>query len=337
MTKKPIATVPDQAEVQSVILANENARLKAALKAREKDIEAAQARLEFVQSVKGQQQDRIYEKIGATGGATAILVFSDWHAGERVDPASVNGRNEYSPEICQQRAKSAAQHAGLMLDWVRKLVTVEHVVVGLLGDFIGGYIHDELRETNYLAPTEETLLVQDEIYSILKHLKRECRAKAITCVTSYGNHGRTTHKKQFKGAHANSYEWLMYRTMESHFRIPGVSWKVENGYHNWLEINGVPIRFHHGDNVQYHGGSGGPTIPINKAIAAWDRERTAGLDVFGHFHQFMPMRKFCCNGSLIGWSETSVAFKCDYEGPSQSMVVIADDGKVILKERVFCE
>ena len=117
----------------------------------------------------------------------------------------------------------------------------------------------------------------------------------------------------------------------------GIVWKVEEGYHNWLEVQGHLVRFHHGDSINYGGGVGGITIPVNKAIAQWNKVRTAAYDYFGHFHQSVNMNRWTCNGSLIGYGAYALSIKAECEEPSQTISIVSRKRGKILTDRVFCD
>lgn len=78
----------------------------------------------------------------------------------------------------------------------------------------------------------------------------------------------------------------------------------------------------HGHAIRYGGGVGGIYIPINKAIAQWDKSERADLTVFGHFHQQRDGGNFICNGSLIGYSSFAQSIKADFEKPKQCLFLI---------------
>lgn len=303
----------------------------------ERSADEAESRLEFAKAITPEElQARELSRLKAGGEATAILVLSDWHWGERVDPTTVNGMNEFSPSIARKRADQVFQRAVMLLDQARHLTKVNTLVVALLGDFITGYIHEELVEGNYLSPVEEVLEVRESLTAGLQFLLKEAKVKHIDCVTAVGNHGRTTLKKRIATSYANSFEWLLFKVMEATVKDPRIAWKVENGYHNWLEVQGRNVRFHHGDSIQYWGGVGGITIPVNKAVSAWNKSRVADEDVFGHFHQFTPGRRWTCNGSLIGWSPFGIAIKAEYEEPQQGFIVISKKRGKTQTLPVFC-
>lgn len=266
------------------------------------------------------------------GNATAIMVASDWHVEEQVDPTTVNGLNEYNLEIAEKRASEFFRKGLFLTNLIRNGIKIDRLVLSLLGDLISGYIHEELQESNYLSPTEASLFVQDLLCAGIDFLLKEGNFKEIIIPCCLGNHGRTTIKKRHSTSHKNSYEWMMYKTLEKAYRNNSrVKFIVENGYHVYLPVyNNFTIRFHHGDNIRYAGGVGGITIPVNKAIAQWEKSRHADLDVFGHFHQqMMDCGSFVSNGSLIGWNAFAVAIKAAYDIPKQSFFVVDQEkGKI---------
>ena len=91
------------------------------------------------------------------------------------------------------------------------------------------------------------------------------------------------------------------------------------------------LRFHHGHGMKYGGGVGGIYIPINKAIAQWNKALRADLDVFGHWHQFRDGGNFICNGSIIGYNAYALRIKADYEEPKQAFFLMDKNrGKTIV-------
>ena len=93
---------------------------------------------------------------------------------------------------------------------------------------------------------------------------------------------------------------------------------IPRSQHYYLEVYGKTIRFMHGHNIRYYGGVGGITVPLNKAIAQWDKLQRADLAVLGHFHQFLDGGRWLVNGSLIGYNAFALANKFEYEPPKQA-------------------
>jgi hypothetical protein len=138
-----------------------------------------------------------------------------------------------------------------------------------------------------------------------------------------GNHARTTAKTRFAAENGHSLEYLMYCHLAAYFRHePRVTFIIPEGYHSYVRVYDQVIRFHHGHALRYAGGVGGIYIPVNKAIAQWQKAIPATLDVFGHFHQLRDGGNFLCNGSLIGYNAFALSIKADYEPPKQLLFMI---------------
>lgn len=325
-------------ERESVRLRIEHESLKKRYKHVCEELEAAENKINVLSGLDEVRTYDIENRPRNLSNATAIAVLSDWHVEEPVDPAKVNGRNEYSVEIASRRIKRTWEKILYLLESARHEAKINCLVVALLGDFLSGYIHPELVEENQLSPVEAIQFLEEHFVSGLTYLANKAGIKELIVVTAVGNHGRTTEKQRVSTELENSFETLLYSHVARHLRGESkIAWKLGTGYHNWLDVQGRPIRFHHGHAIRYGGGIGGPTIPIVKAIAAWDKEQTAYLDVFGHLHQWMHHRKFLMNGSLIGYSPFAVKIKADYEEPCQSFLVVDREYGVTIARKIFCE
>jgi hypothetical protein len=257
-------------------------------------------------------------KSGPGGSAVAFAIASDWHVEETVDPRNVNGLNAYDLDIARDRVRQFFQKVVRITEIQRAGTKIDTLVLALLGDLMTGYIHEELRETNGLSPTETVLWLQDEIASGLALLEKHYERIIIPC--SFGNHGRNTFKPRHATGAKNSYEWMLYHILAKNF--PQYEWRIADGYHNYLEVDGRVVRFHHGDDLKYQGGVGGLTIPVEKAIAQWNRAIKADLDVFGHWHQSQQNPKWISNASLIGHNAYAIAIKAGFEPPSQTFFLM---------------
>lgn len=252
----------------------------------------------------------------AKSEAVAVAVASDWHVEESVEPASVNGLNEYNLEIADQRIAKFFHSVVRLTDIQRGGSEIDTCVLFLGGDLMSGYIHEELAETNALSPTETILWLQERIVAGIELLQRHFQRILVPCC--FGNHGRTTKKPRHATGYRNSYEWLLYRVLSQRNFGGAVEFQVADSYFNFVKLYGKVIRFHHGDNIRYQGGVGGLTIPVEKAIANWNRAQPADLDVFGHWHQQQQNPKWCSNGSLIGYNAYALSIKAPYEPPQQT-------------------
>jgi hypothetical protein len=249
--------------------------------------------------------------------SVAFLICSDWHCEQRVDRGTVSGLNEFNPAICEARVKTLFRKAVDFIRIYQQDADIDTLVLALLGDFINGNIHDELKESNYMLPIDAAIFAQNLIASGIEYILANSNVKLIIPCHS-GNHPRITKKVHHGTEKGNSLESFIYFNLAQYFRgEPRVQFMIAEGYHSYITVYGRTIRFHHGHNVKFGGGIGGLFIPAFKAISQWDKARPAELDVFGHFHQTKDGGKFLCNGSLVGYDTFALSIKADYEPPKQ--------------------
>lgn len=270
--------------------------------------------------------------------STAVMVLSDWHYEENITPESVNGMNEFTMNIANERVKNCFKNSISLINLFRTNTTIKNVVVALLGDFITNSIHDELMAINETSPMEAIVEIYTHLVAGLELLSETFPDVHFTVVCKVGNHSRTTKKVHISTEAGNSLEYLLYYFLAQHFKPnKQFSFVLEKNYLTYFKVYDYTLRFHHGHQVKYNGGVGGITIPVKKAIAQWDKSRKANLDVFGHFHQTVIDKDFICNGSLIGYSPYAVAIKAEYEKPSQTMFLIEKTHGRTLVAPIFLE
>lgn len=262
-----------------------------------------------------------FVKKKATSPATAILCCNDWHAEERIDADMIGGLNEFNLDIAEKRIKRTFEKAIYLLDFTSHVAKIDNLVLWLGGDLISGAIHVELEETNFLGPAEAILWTQqqvsDGINRLLPHFKH------ITVVTSFGNHGRTLQKPRITTGYRHSWEWLAYQNLAMLFaKDPKVTFKVERGYHNWLDIQGRAVRFHHGDAIKFMGGVGGWGIPTRKKISQWNKAKKADLDIIGHAHSFLHDWNYVHCGCLVGFNSFAQWIGAEFQPPTQTFMVM---------------
>lgn len=257
--------------------------------------------------------------------AVPVLTLSDWHIDETVNAHAIRDSEGYNITIAESRATSLLDGANQIIQILHRDSDINELVVALLGDFISAWIHDELIETNGMTPPEAVLKALNMLTGMLENLLANCGIGKIIVVEATGNHGRITRKPHYKKAPQKNYEWIIYHLLAKHFEDKGeirITFKPPTGYFNWLTILGRPVRFHHGDAVQYQGGIGGVHIPLRKAIAQWNKKSRAVLDVMGHWHCREVSRDYVINGCLIGYNEFAERIKADFETARQSIFLL---------------
>jgi hypothetical protein len=300
------------------------------------ELEEAQERFETVLALGGNDPKTKFRirPTTKTSESVATVMLSDWHVEETVKSVTVNGLNRFDLKVAERRIHKLLENVLRLLELSRRGTKVDTLVVQLLGDFMTGFIHMELVESNSLHPVEAVLWLHDKLSSFLRTLSDEAKAK-IVAVCTVGNHGRTTEKRRVNTRVENSYEWLLYQTLAKQF--PEIDWRIADGYFVYLPVFGATWRHHHGDDLRYQGGVGGITIPVNKAIAQWDKSCHADYDWFGHWHQRVVMRKWQCNSSLIGYSAHALSIKAEYERPSQNFSLWEKDHGLTITTPIFVE
>lgn len=260
------------------------------------------------------------------GDATAVLVLTDWHVEQTIAPEQVNGLNEFNLEIAERRIKTVFEKFIWLLDVHKKFADINEIVVAVLGDMIAGYIHPELEESNQLSPAQACLFFQEHFLNGLDFLLKKTGVSRIIVACCYGNHGRTTQEKRMSTSHMNSFEWLTYRSMAArpeYSTNPRLVWRIADGYHNILDIQGLRVRFHHGDAIRYGGGIGGISVPANRMIKEWNMSERADLDMFGHFHQHLDHWRWLCCGSLCGYDSYAHIKGMTFQPPTQTVTIIS--------------
>jgi len=270
--------------------------------------------------------------------STAIIMCSDLHFEETIDPRTVDGLNEYNTDIAKKRFKKLFQNVLRLIEINRHGTEIRQCVLALLGDFISGYIHEELMENNSMSPVEASIEVYKLLVSAIEFLMENGKFEKIIVVTNVGNHSRTTDKIRISTCVENNFEWLIYNFLVTHFEKSNiVQFKLSRGYFNWINIYGYDLRMHHGNYIKYGGGMGGITIPANKAIAQWDQSKPAYLDLFAHWHQLITTKKMICNGSIIGYGPYSLSIKASFEKPQQFMFLMSSKHGRTIQMPIFLE
>jgi hypothetical protein len=318
-------------------LADAKGRYKAALQA----IDAERARADAIAGLTGIEavrQKAAPQKSRKKHDATMVVLLSDIHAEERVDPETVNGLNDYSLDVCDQRMSELMERFAVLLEHERQLARIDRVVIWLGGDFISGHIHDDTAELAQLAPLTATRWIGGRLRGFIDAVSET--AKEVVVATNSGNHGRSTEKLRIGTELEHSFEQNLYLTMAAAESRKNVRWQVGTGYLNYLDLDGFLVRFHHGHAIKYGGGVGGITVPTNKAIAAWDAVKRADLTCFGHWHQFQWLRagRYVANGSVIGHSAYATRIKAAYEPPCQACIVIDHGRHEVTKAMpIYCD
>jgi hypothetical protein len=270
------------------------------------------------------------------GRATACMILSDLHLDEQVSPGEVNGLNAYSRPIAEMRLRRWATKACEMGERHKTAYGWDGALVLLNGDLVSGGIHEELRETNADVLPGTLRHWAPLLAAALKQVA-DCYGRVhVPCVA--GNHGRLTHKKQFKRRGRNSFDWLMAIMVQSHLKNDSrVTFDIAEGSCLFPPIYDTHIALSHGDEVSGGGGWAGVWSPTNKARRQLlEMAGTMGIRpayaALGHWHQLVLAhhRGLVVNGSLKGPDEFSVGLRFEPEPAMQAWWVHSQTHGVVL-------
>jgi len=256
--------------------------------------------------------------------ATAVVMASDWHFEEEVRAASIDNLNEFNIDIARKRASTFFERTLKLITICRRDSNIKTLIVAALGDFIAGWIHEELITST--TPPEALVLVFEQWLSGLNLWLDNADLDEIIFIGSCGNHGRITKKPHYKKSQEKNYEWLIYQFLAKWYanskQKTRIRFILPKGYFNWATVYNRKLRLHHGDGIRYLGGVGGIHIPLRKAIAQWNKAQHADLDLLGHWHSRQIGQDYVVNGSLIGYNEYAERIKADFEHPIQCFFIL---------------
>jgi len=313
------------------VLKSQLAEQKALYKKALEDLDESEKRLDTLLNIKSHKPKLKIEvtQDSELHDAVPILVFSDWHVEETVSSESVNGLNEFNTDVADLRIKTLFNRSRKLIQHLQTYFNISQVYVLLNGDMISGYIHEELRETNSLSPTQAIRFAKERIIAGLNYLEKELDVDKIIVQCNYGNHGRSTKERRHsETAYKNSYEWLMYHDIADYYENnKKFNFHIAHSlisYYTFMHDNRqFTLRTWHGDNVRFQGGIGGLTIPLNKLIYRLDQNKQADYNIIGHFHTLFEANKKCLvNGSVIGYNAYAHDLGLEYEGPKQGLLLL---------------
>lgn len=256
--------------------------------------------------------------------ATAVVLASDWHLEQRVDPRRLTYFNEYNINIAEDRSKQFFINVVKLLNKEQKTTKIENLILWLGGDFISGNIHDALTAICAFGPAQAIIFAQELLIGGIQFLLDNTDVK-ITCPTSCGNHSRITKKVWISTEEDNSLETIIYHNIKQYFKgNPRFELLMPSGPITILNVYDKKIAFAHGHHgVKFMGGVGGIDVPLRKYIL----KKFSKLPMFymiciGHFHQYKQDSSFAVNGSMIGYDDYSESMGFEFDVPRQTFFLI---------------
>lgn len=255
-----------------------------------------------------------------------VLLVSDIHYGENVNPSEIPNGNCYSPRVAETRWNR------LITNTISKIRSKEKkpkgIVICFLGDDISGDIHDELRETNFKTPIDACMDVAGQKVKMLKAFEKEYGK--VWVISVMGNHGRTTKKPQSKEIGSHNYDTLIAAMVKKQLEEnKNISFYIPKSGEAYFELYGYNFLATHGDRIGSRGGQGfiGPSATIargqHKTRQAYAQiGKPIDWVLLGHFHTPMLLEHTIANGTLVGYSQYARDLKIEPEYPSQTLFYV---------------
>jgi len=282
---------------------------------------------------------KLSNKIVPAGSAAVGVMLNDWHCAKVVNPKMLEYHNEHNLEIFRYRMQRIPEKVMLLYNLAKKFANIREFHVFVLGDLMNNWLHDDDVETNSLGPMEEMLEVRRNLSKIINTLHESVKSdveqfKVSTC---HGNHSRLTKRRRFNVPHKTNMEWQICQDLaiDAAEHNSPIQWNVSRGNMNRVVVLDWKIRLAHGDDVRYEGGIGGLTIPLIKAVKAWNENSRADYTLVAHWHQFLRLWRTVVGGCSVGYDEFAQANKCEAQPPSQTFLLFDDSKGIALAEPLF--
>ncbi|CAB4169690.1 hypothetical protein UFOVP1305_32 [uncultured Caudovirales phage] len=271
--------------------------------------------------------------------ATALIMLSDLHLDEVVNPAEVSGMNAYSREIALMRLQRTAEGAVRMGTDLMSGFSYEGAIVVLGGDLVSGDLHD-------LNQFNESVSVIGTVDYWVDHLAEFLSTigdayGSVHVVSVVGNHGRNTRKPRTKGRVEDNFDHMIARMLQRHFRADErFSWNIPLSADAYVDVYDTRLLITHGDQAKGGSGISGLLTPVS-LLDHRKRKRDATLGrsfshmFLGHFHTYLRTGTVTVNGSMKGTDEFSFLMNFGHEEPSQAFAVITPEHGVTIESAIY--
>lgn len=332
---------------ENAALSDENKSLKRRLKEIEEQDTLDRAILSIIGNMSKSPVDApnwlTKPHIRGKGQHVPLTIWSDWHAGEVVRADELHGLNEFNSRIMEKRVRTLVDTT-IHLCRNHGPGNYPGAVVCLLGDFISGGLHPELIRSDELTQIQAALHVRDTLVWAIEAMAGEFGKLFIPCTS--GNHGRNTHKPEFKGTVYTNFDWLIYEMLIRHFagrKDITFANPVTNEVH--FSIFGERYLATHGDMLGVRGGDGiigsiGPimrgSLKVGKQASAYGRDFDWLL--MGHWHQPLYLPGIIVANSLKGFDEYAAkSLRAPPSVPSQPLIFVNQKFGHVNYSEVFLE
>lgn len=278
-----------------------------------------------------------------SGHVTALVLFSDTHFDEVVDPSAVMGKNAYNRSIALLRVEEFVNNLIKLSKDYTGYVKYDGLVLAMLGDILSGTIHEDLRETNEKTIIDSVLFWSGVVASMIKTIYESLELPMyIPCVV--GNHGRLTEKRKVKNYTVDNFDFLLYKLVESEVNKLGYKIKMDISLSTSkvIKIYNSRILLTHGDDFRGGSGISGNLTPLSIGFFRKGRLMQSlgdGIDYMavGHFHERSNYHEIMMNGTMKGMDEYTFSHGYAFQEPMQSFILFDPIHQQTITAPIFCK
>jgi hypothetical protein len=334
-----------RAERELVRIRKERDVARVSIRSLEREAEIRDAELATLRALDGLNVEPVKwstsrKKAATKHLATALVMLSDLHLDEVVDPAEVNGLNAYSREIARQRLERTAAGAIRLGTQLMSGFTYQGAIVVLGGDLVSGNLHDlgEFNESHSVIATVDYWV--DHLALFFDQIAQAYGDVHVVSVV--GNHGRLTRKPRTKGRVEDNFDYLLARLLQRHYRTDErFTWNIPLSADAYVDVYDTRLLITHGDQARGGSGISGLLTPVS-LLDHRKRKRDASLGrpyshlLMGHWHTYLRTGTVTVNGSMKGTDEYAFLSNFGHEEPSQAFAVITPQHGVTIESAIYC-
>lgn len=237
-----------------------------------------------------------------------VSIFSDLHAGEVVQKLEVNGMNEFNTPEAEKRTE---RYFSKLIELPTHFHTGNYpgVVMAYGGDMVSGGLHEELRKTDDMEAAEAALAVRAWLKEGIRRLADQFGRVYVPGVA--GNHGRMTHRPEFKKYFKKNWDWLIFMLLKADFQDDKrVTFDFRPSNDVYFRVFGQRYLLAHGDMLGVKGGDGiigsiGPIMRGEVKVSGQSSAMGRPIDklLIGHWHQRLWLPRTTVNGAVKGFDE----------------------------------
>lgn len=331
-----------------ILIEDENKKLKSLTKATKKSLAFEAVLLEewkaLISSGKSLTPTKI-KYIKKREGLHGVLILSDWHAGLKIDPASVNYLNEYDSNILTARADDVfAQLLAHVINF-----KISQLTLVLNGDMLHGQLRDEDDRACEMNVMQSTLFVQKYLTGKITEMAQHVPVHVVVLV---GNHARAPKSKPYYADKVSyNFEYILGKQLQHIFEVSqgkkqAVTVTVPETPFVVIQPNNHKILLTHGD-ILAGSSSSFCSIPLyglsSSAAKLYGLLTQVGVNesvafdslVIGHYHISAKFPMFTghnmyLSGCLCGTDAFSMSKMKSAASVSQLLLMIDTAGNVFL-------